>query len=83
MIQIQEPQLEALIMERLRAGSFENVEQALMDALIQAPPPRQSPCADTAPTGAEIIAAFQRCPVKDFSFGSEPIYSPISDPVRF
>ena len=83
MIEIHQPELEALIMERLHAGRFESVEQTLMNALKEAPPPKCADRAHAGPTGAEIIAAFQRCPVKDFSFEPEPYFPPISEPVRF
>ena len=83
MIEIQEPELEALIMERLYAGQFENVEQAVMDALKTAPPPKRPNLTDSGRKGSEIITAFQRCPVKEFDFEPERLYSPISDPVKF
>lgn len=84
MIQIHQPEVEALIQQRLTAGGFENIEEVLLQALREAPlPPTVPPHKPTGRTGAEIIAAFQRCPVKDFSFDFEPVYSPISDPVQF
>lgn len=84
MMQIQEPALEALIMERLRTGSFESVEQTLMDALQRAPLPAHTASMEAGATGMEILAAFQRCPMQDLAFGSDGCGTAImSDPVRF
>ena len=83
MIEIRQPELEALILERQRAGCFENIEQTLMDALKEAPPPKRANAARPGPTGAEIIAAFQRSPHKEVNIFPESYVLPISDPVKF
>lgn len=79
MIQIQRPEIEALIQHRLTAGGFKTIEAVL---LKDAPLPSKMTSHIAGPTGAEIIAAFQRCPVKDFEFELERLVSPISDPVK-
>ncbi len=38
-IEIHRPELEALLMERMKAGAFQNVEDAIMQALETAPAP--------------------------------------------
>ena len=84
MIQIQQSEIEALIQDRLTAGGFDNVEQVLLQALRDAPLPNEAaPTTSAATTGAEIIAAFQRCPVEDFDFNFEQTYAPVNEPVRF
>ena len=57
MIQIQEPDIEALIEQRLAAGRFRNVEEVLRQALTDAPLPRRPLTDKPGPTGEEIIAA--------------------------
>ena len=83
MITIEQPELEALILERQKSGHFDSVEQTLLDALRKAPPPALAEFPLSGLTGAEIVAAFQRCPVKGFSFGAERFYPLVSDPVEF
>ena len=41
-IEIHRPDLEALIMKRMKAGAFQNVEDVLMQALETAPPPEKN-----------------------------------------
>ncbi len=84
MIEIHQPELEALIQHRLAAGGFDTVEEVLLQALQDAPlPTKPAASRPTGPTGLEIIAVFQRCPVKDFNFEPERLYAPISDPIKF
>jgi hypothetical protein len=44
-IEIQRPELEALLMERMKAGAFQNVEDVIMQALETAPIPEPQPTA--------------------------------------
>jgi hypothetical protein len=82
MIEINEPKLEALIMERRRVRGFDSIEETLFDALMGSTSPQvEQPSSN--PTSAEILAVFQRCPVKDFDFEPESAVMPISEPVKF
>jgi hypothetical protein len=53
-IEIKKPELEALILERLKNGSFQNVEDLLLDAL-QANPER-TPAKAERPGGEKSLA---------------------------
>jgi hypothetical protein len=81
MIEIRQPELEALIMERLQAGAFQNVEEVLYQALKDAPlPPKAAPATLTS---AEFLAAFRRSPFKEIDLEPESFIARISDPVEF
>jgi hypothetical protein len=60
-IEIHRPELEALILERMKSGAFQNVEDVLMQALKSAPPPAEGAGGpeERAHTGAELVAAMQ------------------------
>jgi hypothetical protein len=60
-IEIHKPELEALIIERLRSGGFESVEDLLLQALqsSKSPPKRE------IRTGADLVAAMQASPYKE------------------
>ena len=81
-IEIHRPELEALILERMRSGAFASVEDALIQALETSPVPSKAghPLAQGSsyPTGAELVAAMQMSPYKEISL--EPARSPM--PVR-
>jgi hypothetical protein len=62
-IEICQPEIEALIMQRMELGGFHDVEEVLLDALKSAPLPKLSP--KPTGTGADIIAAMQAMPYKD------------------
>ncbi len=84
MIQIQQPEIEALIQHRLTTGGFENVEEVLLQALQDAPL-RNSSRSTGSPglTGLAIVEAFQRSPHKEINIFPESYVLPISDPVEF
>jgi Arc/MetJ-type ribon-helix-helix transcriptional regulator len=65
-IEIQRPELEALIRERMKSGAFQNVEDVLMQALKASPAPDEKSSA----TGAELVEAMQASPFKEI--GLEP-----------
>jgi hypothetical protein len=75
MIEIQEPELEALILERMHSGAFPTVEDALLQALKSSPPPSGLASAASigspGPTGADLVAAMQNSPYKEITL--EPI----------
>jgi hypothetical protein len=60
-IEIRRPELEALLMERMKAGAFQNVEDVIMQALETAPVPEPTPDA-TRPlqTAADIVLSHMR-----------------------
>lgn len=66
-IEIRKPELEALIIERLRSGAFESIEDVLMQALQGS----SIPLKKETRTGADLVAAMQTSPCKDIDL--EPI----------
>jgi hypothetical protein len=60
-IEIQRPELEALIRERMKSGAFRNVEDALMQALTAAPAPDETDAVrsyeKSAAMGSELVEA--------------------------
>jgi hypothetical protein len=65
-IEIHRPELEALIIERMKIGGFRNVEDALIQALQSSPPPDpKAATADKSRTGADLIAAMQSSPYRE------------------
>lgn len=69
-IEISRPEVEALIMQRLKSGEFSSAEDVILHALRSSNP--------AAPTGAALIAAMQASPHKDIEI--EPSRGPA--PVR-
>ena len=65
-IEIHRPELEALIIQRMKSGGFDNVEDALLQALKTSPPEGES--SETSHgerTGADLIAALQASPYRE------------------
>jgi hypothetical protein len=78
-IEIHSPELEALIMERMKTGRFRSVEDALMQALEALPAMDANPAAATRyRTGSDLIAAMQTSPYREIEI--EPARYPM--PVR-
>ena len=77
-IEIHRPELEALILHRMKIGRFSNIEDALQQALETSPV--MATDAPTAPkrTGADLIAAMQSSPYREIAI--EPARYPM--PVR-
>ncbi len=73
-IEIHKPELEALIMERIRSGAFENVEDVLMQALTSS----LIGTKENTATGAALVAAMQASPYREIDL--MPARSPL--PVR-
>jgi hypothetical protein len=68
-IEIQKPELETLILERMQKGAFASIEDALMQALESSPLPSE-PSAESArgassSTGTVVLAALQASPYPD------------------
>jgi hypothetical protein len=65
-IEIHKPELEALILERMKIGGFRNVEDALMQALETSPMAQAKPVTEAKNgTGADLIAAMQASPYRE------------------
>ena len=74
-IEIHRPELEALIMERMKAGAFQNV---LMQALEASPPAKPAPPAENR-TGADLIAAVQASPYREIEIEPARYRLPVRD----
>jgi hypothetical protein len=76
-IEIHEPELEAMIQQRLDSGRYKDVEDVLRQALQQ----KQTPSANNSNgfSGAELIAAFQACPWPEVDIEPERHYAPVRD----
>ena len=81
MIEIERPELKALILERMRKGGFANIEDALMQALEASPmvAEHQGKSRDQR-TGADLIAALQASPYRKLDI--EPSRFRLSMPAR-
>lgn len=65
-IKIQKPELEALILERMKSGGFQSVEDVLIQALKSAPPaPVYVAALSDNSTGADLVAAMQASPYRE------------------
>ena len=65
-IEIHKPELEALIMQRMKSGGFHNIEDALLQALkTSAPAGGASGTSREKRTGADLIAALQTSPYRE------------------
>ena len=64
-IEIQRPELEALIHERMKSGTFQSVEDVLLQALKSAPPAAASSGEAATHTGADLVAAMQSSPYRE------------------
>jgi hypothetical protein len=69
-IEIHTPELEALIMQRMKSGGFHTVEEVLLQALKTPLPIAQAGKTAAPRTGAELIAALQASPYREI--GIEP-----------
>ena len=77
-IEIHRPELEALIMERMKAGAFQNVEDVLMQALEASPPVKPATPAENR-TGADLIAAMQASPYREIEIEPARYRLPVRD----
>jgi len=77
-IEIHRPELEALIMERMKAGAFQNVEDVLMQALEASRPVQPAPPAEHR-TGADLIAALQASPYREIEIEPARCRLPVRD----
>jgi hypothetical protein len=81
-IEIRQPELQALIQQRMASGHFASVEDALRHALETAP---RAPQKATTPArnGSDLVAALMRIPHKDVELEPERFYLHVGDPVNF
>jgi len=78
-IEINRPELEALIQERMNTGAFQNVEDALMQALTNSAPPDPESAISRKSTGADLIAAIQRSPYRELEIEPKRYPMPVRD----
>jgi len=83
-IEIHNPDLEALIRERMKTGSFQHVEDLLMQALQSSllpvgkdAPHEQKP---STLTGADLVAAMQASPYKEIDLEPLRHRPPVREP---
>ena len=79
-IEIRRPELEALIMERMKLGGFHNIEDALMQALETSPvsDANRATSAERR-TGADLIAAMQASPYREIEIEPTRYRMPVRD----
>jgi hypothetical protein len=66
LIEIQRPDLQALINERMRSGGFESAEEVLVEAFDLKPILEEEIAARSlSRTGADLVAVMQASPFKD------------------
>ena len=73
-IEIHRPELEALIIERMKGGGFEDIEDVILQALNSAPLPAQD-----AATGADLVAAMQASPYREIDIQPPRTFLPVRD----
>ena len=73
-IEIHNPELEALIIERMKGGGFEDIEDVILQALQSAP----IPTPDTA-TGADLVAVMQASPCREIDIQPPRTPFPVRD----
>jgi hypothetical protein len=80
-VEIHQPELEALIHERMQSGAFQSIEHFLLQTLRAAPKPDLPSKTLSGRTGADLIAALQTCPYPDdFDFEPKRYPMPVRDP---
>ncbi len=77
-IEIHQPELEALIEERMQSGAFASVEEVLLQALRTAPKPVPAQKLSGL-TGADLMAALQTIPYKDVDLEPYRPHMPVRD----
>jgi len=74
-IEITSPDVEALIRQRMQAGSFKTPEDLIRDML--------RPTELETRTGAALIEAMRACPYPEVDIEPQPVPSPLVRDVRF
>lgn len=82
-IEIQRPELEALIEVWMRSGAFGSIEDALLQALRTAQLPQGgtdlAPDSGTQLMGSALVAAFQASPFKEIDLEPARFAMPVRD----
>jgi len=82
-IEIQTPELEALIRERMLSGAFQDVEDVLIQALRSSPLPDKALVGQSEERnfamGTELVAAMQASPFKEISLHLGSERTPVRD----
>jgi hypothetical protein len=79
-IEIHTPELEALIMQRMKNGGFHTVEEVLMEALkTPLPMAEQRGKTSATRTGADLIAALQASPYREIDIEPARYRVPVRD----
>ena len=77
-IEVHQPELEALLLERMETGRFRSMEELLLNALRPAIPPREASLSGR--TGADLLAAMQAMPWPETDIEPSRPYMPVRDP---
>jgi hypothetical protein len=81
-IEIHRPELEALILQRMKSGGFHNVEDVLMEVLKASPVVEESSRKPRDKrTGADLIAALQASPDRELEIEPARYRLPVRDVV--
>lgn len=76
-IEIQKPEIEILIRQRMESGGFQSVEDVLLQALKSAPPATELQVQAPVYTGTDLVAAMQSSPYREISLepprGAHPV----------
>jgi hypothetical protein len=78
-IEIHQPEIEALIQQRLQSGAFRDVEDVLMQALKSSPGPAMPVKEESVSTGADLVADMQASPYKDIDLEPYRPHLPVRD----
>jgi hypothetical protein len=81
-IEIHRPELEDLILQRMKSGGFDNIEDVLLQALKASPPVEErSATLRDKRTGADLIAALQASPYRELDIEPARYRLPVRDVV--
>jgi hypothetical protein len=78
-IEIHQPELEALIAQRMQSGVFRSVEDVLLQALRSAPIVETAPQVSSHPSSADFLAAMQSSPLNEIELEHPHPYLPVRD----
>jgi hypothetical protein len=81
-IEIHRPELEALILQRMKSGGFNNIEDVLLQALKASPPVEERTLTPRDKrTGADLITALQASPYRELDIEPARYRLPVRDVV--